>query len=275
MNTFTTHDGLKLAYEDDGAGTPVLCLAGLTRDARDFDDLAAVVPDGIRLIRLTSRGRGQSDWSDDFMTYSVPDETRDVIEFLDFLGLDKVTVIGTSRGGLIAMVIAATVPDRLSGVLLNDIGPVIAPGGLDRIMDYLGRPPAAPDLDTVAVGLKANMGAGFPDVDDARWRVLADRWFMAGDGGVALRYDPRLRDAVAAVSAQPAPDLWPLFDALADLPVAVLRGANSDLLSAETLAEMQKRKPDLIAETVPNRGHVPFLDEPESLRALTRLLDRI
>ena len=99
MNIFTTHDGLKLAYEDDGAGTPVLCLAGLTRDARDFDDLAAVVPDGIRLIRLTSRGRGQSDWSDDFMTYSVPDETRDVIEFLDFLGLDKVTVIGTSRGG--------------------------------------------------------------------------------------------------------------------------------------------------------------------------------
>lgn len=275
MNFFTAHDGVKLAYEDEGEGRPLLCLPGLTRNARDFDDLAAVLPPGNRLIRLTSRGRGASDWAGDHTTYSIPSETRDVIEFMDFLGLDKATIIGTSRGGLIAMVMAATVKDRLAGVLLNDIGPVITRGGIDRIMEYLGKRPAARNLDEAALAIQANMRAAFPDVDLATWRVHAERWFLEDEQGVELRYDPKLREAMAAVSDQPSPDLWPLFDEFEGLPLAALRGENSDLLSAETLLEMQTHLPHMISATVPNRGHVPFLDEPESVAVLSKLLDQI
>ncbi|MEM7614405.1 MAG: alpha/beta hydrolase, partial [Pseudomonadota bacterium] len=123
--------------------------------------------------------------------------------------------------------------------------------------------------------LKSTMGAAFPDVPDPRWRVLAERWFVEQDGSVALRYDPRLRDAVLAQAEQPQPDLWPFFDALEGVPLAVVRGANSDLLTADSFAEMQARRPDMIARTVPNRGHVPFLDEPEALDALTKLIAAI
>lgn len=275
MNFFTAHDSVKLAYEDEGTGRPLLCLPGLTRNARDFDDLAAVLPAGNRLIRLTSRGRGDSAWAEDHMTYSVPSETRDVIEFLDFLKLDKVTIIGTSRGGLIAMVMAATVPERISGVLLNDIGPEIPQSAIDQIMDYLGKRPTGHNFDEVANALKDRMGGDFPDISLERWRVQAKRWFVEDDDGIGLRYDPRLRDASIDLAVQPAPDLWPLFDALDGLPVAVVRGENSGLLTSETLTQMRARHPGLIAETVPNRGHVPFLDEPESQRALLALLEHV
>ncbi len=265
MQRFTTSDGLALAYRDDGAGKPILCLSGLTRDANDFDDLAAVLPSSLRLIRLDYRGRGQSDWADP-ATYQIPIEARDVIELLDHLRLDKVAIVGTSRGGLIAMVLASMAKHRLSGVLLNDIGPEIAKGGLGRIMDYLGVQPASTTFDEAAAGLKQALGQQFPDLDDARWLALAQRWFGMGEGGLTLTYDPDLRTAMAAAEIGKAPDLWPLFDALAGLPLAALRGALSDLLSGDTFARMQERRPDMIAATVPGRGHVPFLDEPESQR---------
>lgn len=276
MPRFTTSDGLTLAYEDDGGpGVPLLCLAGLTRDARDFDDLAAVAPPGLRLIRLTSRGRGASDWAPDPQLYSIPVEARDALELLDHLKLDAVVILGTSRGGLIAMVIAATQPQRLLGTILNDIGPVLEPEGLERIKDYIGIAPKARDFDELARALKASMGAGFPTLSDASWHALAQRWFREDDDGIGLTYDPKLRDAVLAAGAQPAPDLWPLFDALAAKPLATIRGANSDLLSAAVLAQMQARAPQMIAATVPDRGHVPFLDEPEALAAIEALVARI
>ncbi|WP_112320338.1 alpha/beta fold hydrolase [Oceanibium sediminis] len=275
MSRFTTSDGVSLAYEDEGQGLPLLCLPGLTRDARDFDDLAAVLPDGVRLIRLTLRGRGESGWADDPATYQIPVEARDVLEFLDHLGLEKLTIVGTSRGGLIAMVLAAMATDRLAGVLLNDVGPVLDPAGLERILGYLGVPPKADTLEGVAAGLKANMGAEFPTLDDATWLKLARRWFLRGDGSIGLRYDPALRDAVIEASKVPPVDLWPFFDAFAAMPLAVVRGENSDLLTAATLARMQARNPEMIAATVPDRGHVPFLDEPEALAALTALLEKI
>jgi len=272
---FQTSDGLSLAYEDEGSGLPVLCLPGLTRDARDFDDLARVQPAGLRLIRLTSRGRGASDWAEDPGTYSIPIEARDVLELLDHLGVGAAVIIGTSRGGLLAMVIAALAPDRLLGTLLNDIGPEIEADGLDRIKDYLGIAPRAKTFEGVAKGLKATMSNAFPNLSDSQWLDLAKRWFKAEEDGIGLTYDPALREAVLAAGAQPAPDLWPLFDALALKPLAAVRGANSDLLSAATLAAMQTRAPDMIAATVPDRGHCPFLDEDEALTALTALIAKI
>ncbi|GGO62013.1 Pimeloyl-ACP methyl ester carboxylesterase [Roseovarius pacificus] len=274
MPRFTTSDGLSLYYEDQGAGRPVLCLAGLTRNARDFDFVAPHLGD-LRLLRLDYRGRGQSDHDPEFMNYSILREAQDVIELLDHLGLDRVTILGTSRGGLIAMALAAGHGDRLQGVVLNDIGPEVTPNGLERIMDYVGKPPNAPTLDEAAQALKAVSEAQFPGVPLTRWRAQAGAMFEEQPGGgLALRYDPKLRDAlIGQAGVGEAPDLWLLFDALKEVPLAVIRGANSDLLSAETVERMAERHPGLICATVPDRGHVPFLDEPEALKAIRDLLE--
>lgn len=269
MPRFTTSDGISLHYADEGEGLPLLCLAGLTRDGRDFDFVAPHL-DGVRLIRLDYRGRGQSGWAPP-ETYQIPVEGRDALELLDHLGLDRAAVLGTSRGGLIAMVLAATAKERLIGVALNDIGPEIAEAGLEVIKGYLGRKPPQKTLADVA-RRRAEVMTGFRNVPDSRWTEEAERLFRETPDGLELTYDPKLRDAVLGGGAQPAPDLWPLFDALKGLPLACLRGANSDLLSAETFAEMKRRRPDMIAVEVPDRGHIPFLDEPESLDALRRWL---
>jgi pimeloyl-ACP methyl ester carboxylesterase len=275
MARFTTSDGLSLHYEDEGTGAPVLCLAGLTRNSADFAFLLPHLA-GCRVIRLDYRGRGQSDHAPDFMSYNILTEARDAVELLDHLGLPRALVIGTSRGGLIAMALAYLVPDRLSGVVLNDIGPEVATEGLERIMDYVGRAPDLPDLDTAASALAHIHATGFPGVPLARWRAQAEAMFAeTPGGGLALRYDARLRDAlIGQAGAGEAPDLWQMFDALREVPLAAIRGANSDLLSPETLAKMQARHPGLITATVPDRGHVPFLDEPEALAAIHALLDQ-
>jgi pimeloyl-ACP methyl ester carboxylesterase len=272
MPTFTTSDGLSLYYTDEGDGLPLLCLAGLTRDGRDFEFVAPHLQD-VRLIRLDYRGRGQSDWGDP-ATYQIPVEGRDAVDLLDHLDIDKAAILGTSRGGLIAMVLAATGKDRLLGVALNDIGPEIAPEGLEVIKDYLGRKPALKTHEEVAE-VRAKIMTGFANVPHDRWLREAQILFDQTEDGLELTYDPRLREAVLEGGAQPAPDLWPLFDALSGLPLACIRGANSDLLSAETFAEMKKRRPDMVAVEVPDRGHIPFLDEPESLNALRRWLDML
>lgn len=272
MPRFFTSDRLSLHYTDEGDGLPLLCLAGLTRDGRDFEFVAPHL-EGVRLIRLDYRGRGQSEWGDP-ATYQIPIEGRDAVELLDHLGIERAAVLGTSRGGLIAMLLAATAKDRLLGVALNDIGPEIALEGLEVIKEYLGRKPALKTHAKVAEA-RARVMTGFANVPPERWLREAEILFNETEDGLDLTYDPRLREAVLEGGAQPAPDLWPLFDALSGLPLACLRGANSDLLSPETFAEMKKRRPDMVAVEVPDRGHIPFLDEPESLNALRRWLDML
>lgn len=267
MPQFTTPDGLSLHYTDTGRGLPLLCLAGLTRDGRDFDYLAPHLTD-LRMITLDSRGRGRSQHAAPD-SYTVPIEARDALALLDHLGIEKAAILGTSRGGLIAMLIAAMAKDRLIGVALNDIGPEIDPRGLAVIRDYIGRPPAARTLDEAATSRAAAMSA-FVDVPFARWRDEVAKFYTETPEGLRLSYDPALREAVLAQNAEPTPDLWPLFDALAGLPLCTLRADGSDILSAETLAAMQQRRPDMIAATIPGRGHVPFLDEPDALAALHR-----
>lgn len=273
MPGFTTSDGVLLHYEDEGDGPPILCLAGLTRNSADFTYLMPHLA-GYRVIRMDYRGRGQSEAPEDYMTYNILREGADAIELLDHLGLDRVTLIGTSRGGLIAMALSVTAPDRLAAVVLNDIGPEVAPIGIQRIMDYVGKTPPFTDLDEAAHALMTGQAEAFADVPLRRWREQAGfMWANAPEGGITLRYDPRLRDAlVGQAGAGEAPDLWQLFDGLRDIPTAAIKGANSDLLSEETLAKMQERHPDLITAIVPDRGHVPFLDEPEALAAIHDVL---
>lgn len=267
MPEFRTSDALRLWYEDQGDGPPLLCLSGLTRNSTDFDYVLPYLLGEHRVIRLDYRGRGQSQRAPDWRSYTIPTEARDVVELLDHLGLDRVPIIGTSRGGLIGMALALTAKTRLGGLCLVDIGPVISPEGLEVIAGYVGQPPEARNLEEAALA-RATLMAGFENVSAERWREEAARHYRETGDGLSLTYDVRLRDAVLEVGAQPAPDLWPLFDALAGLPLACIRGANSDLLSPETLAEMVRRRPDMIVAEVPGRGHVPFLDEPESLEAL-------
>ncbi|MBN7787500.1 alpha/beta fold hydrolase [Ponticoccus gilvus] len=269
MPHFTTSDGVSLHYRDEGQGLPLLCLAGLTRDTHDFDYVAPHL-EGVRLIRMDYRGRGKSGWAP-HETYQIPVEGRDALELLDHLGLAQAAVLGTSRGGLIAMVLAATAKDRLLGVALNDIGPEIAETGLKVIEGYLGKNPPFKTFEEAAEKRAAAMTA-FANVPPERWLTEAKVLYREGPEGLVIPYDPALREAVLGGGAQPAPDLWPLFDALKGLPLAAIRGANSDLLSAATFAEMKARRPDMIAVEIPDRGHIPFLDEAESLDALRRWL---
>lgn len=273
MMHFTARDGLNLAYDDQGEGVPVLCLAGLTRNMADFEPFMQGLT-GVRVIRLDTRGRGASDWDPNPLEgYTLPAEAQDALDLLDHLGIERCVIVGTSRGGLIAMLLAMGHKHRLAGVLLNDIGPVIEEGGLDLIKTYLGKRPAARSYAEVGQGLAQYYGAAFPDITAAMWAKHAQALYTEGPEGLDLRYDPALREAVLA--GGPTPDLWPLFDALDGIPLAVLRGENSDLLGAETFAEMQARRPDMIAATVPNRGHVPFLDEAEAREAFARLMERV
>jgi len=271
MEFFTTFDRLNLAYSDEGNGLPLLCLAGLTRNSIDFDYLVPHLPP-IRLIRMDYRGRGASDWSDDPDSYSVPVETRDVLGLLDHLNIAKAAVLGTSRGGIIAMLLAATAKDRVRGICLNDIGPVIEKAGRIKISGYIGRDPEFGGQAEMAAAMPALMPE-FPGVPASRWLQEVENHTVETAGGLKINYDPKLSINYEAVAANPTESLWPLFEAMEGLPLALLRGANSDLLSEETAAEMQRRRPDMTFAEIPDRGHIPFLDEPPAVAAIHNWLE--
>ncbi|WP_373353989.1 alpha/beta fold hydrolase [Pseudoroseicyclus sp. CXY001] len=272
MPTFPADDGTEIFFTDEGSGPPLLCLAGLTRNGEDF---APILPHlkAVRIIRMDARGRGRSAHAD-WRSYNIAQEARDVLTLLAHLALPAVGVLGTSRGGLVALALAAAAKDRLLAVALNDIGPEIMPEGLAVISGYLGRRPTARTLEAAAASLSRD--PAFPGVPMTRWMEVAAARFAEGPGGLALRYDPALRDAVLgsertgeAGDAGPPGDGWSLFAALDGLPLALIRGVNSDILAPEVADEMARRRPDMIRAEVPDRGHVPFLDEPEALAALS------
>ena len=270
MADFTAADGARIFYTDEGAGLPLLCLAGLTRTGTDFDDLVPHLPANVRLIRPDYRGRGQSDRTG-AASYTVPQEAADALALLDHLGIARAAVLGTSRGGVIAMYLALVAKDRLRGICFNDIGPVIEDAGLARIKDYVGRNPAAKTHAEAAAKMPAAM-EGFANVPPARWLAEARRLYDETPEGLVNRYDPALRTAFLASFDAPPVDMWRFFDACAGLPLALIRGANSDLLSRGTADEMRRRRPDMIFAEVPDRSHIPFLDEAESLDAIHRWL---
>ncbi|QFT72001.1 alpha/beta fold hydrolase [Ruegeria sp. THAF33] len=272
MSEFMTTDGRRIYFKESGTGTPLLCLAGLTRNSRDFSFFAPHAS-GLRMIAMDYRGRGRSEYDPDFMNYNIFRESHDAIELLDHLGIAKAVILGTSRGGLIAMALAASHPERLAAVILNDVGPVIEPSGIAKIMAYVGAQPTAKTYDEAAAELKHIMEPQFPGVPLETWRKQAEFQYEMRKDGLKLRYDPALRKALLEQAASgAAPDLWVFFEALRDIPTGVIRGANSDVLGADTLAEMRHRHPGLISVEVPDRGHVPFLNEPQSLDLIQKVL---
>ncbi|MDE0522211.1 MAG: alpha/beta hydrolase [Boseongicola sp.] len=273
MPEFQAPDGARLHFADDGAGLPVLALSGLTRNGSDFDYVAPHLADSVRLIRLDCRGRGKSEWTGP-ETYTVAVESGDAIALLDHLGLDRVAVIGTSRGGLIAMVLASVAKERLLGACLVDIGPEISASGLEAIRNYVGKNPTQ-ETYAEAAEMRAELMKGFEHVPESRWEEEVRKHYLDSPCGLKINYDPALRDAFLSAASAPTQDLWPMFDALKGLPLALVRGANSDILAPETAQEMCRQRPDMIFADVPDRGHVPFLDEPEALAAIRKWIGRL
>lgn len=268
---FSAADGARLAYRDTGTGLPLLCLPGLTRSMADFDYLVPHLPP-VRLIRMDYRGRGASDWTG-AESYTVAQEAKDALALLDHLGVGRAAILGTSRGGLIGMVLGATARDRVLGLILNDVGPEIARDGLTRIFDYVGRNPAGRTIQGYAERLSRT--PGFEGVPMTRWLEEAQKLAVETPEGLRIPYDPALRDSFLAAFDGPPVDLWPLFDALAGLPLALIRGANSDLLTRDSVAKMRARRPDMAVAEVPGRAHIPFLDEPESVALILDFLKRL
>lgn len=278
MTRFQVNDGLSLAYQDEpgGPGAPLLCLAGLTRCGSDFDFFADAMNARRRVIRLDSRGRGGSDHDPDFSKYNAMTEAEDAIALLDHLGVEKVVAVGSSRGGILAALIAATAPERLDLVILNDVGGRIEPAGMNKIMGYLGVQPKVRTMKEAATVIRSQMQEAFTGADEAFWLAWAERSFTQAETGLKLNYDPKLRDAVIPQLEATDPDgpgLWPLFAALHPVSTLLLRGANSDLLTMETVNKMRSDKPDLRFAEIPGRGHIPRLDEPEALSAINAFLD--
>jgi pimeloyl-ACP methyl ester carboxylesterase len=279
-----SQDGLRLFYRDypgPTGRTPVLCIPGLTRNSRDFDFIAGHIAATRRVITTDLRGRGRSAYDPEPHNYSVPVETRDMFQLLQAAGIARVVVLGTSRGGVIAMTMAAFAPATLAGAILNDMGAQLEAAGLERIYSVLRSPPSYAGWDQAVAALKAANSALFPNVSDERWRVFAHALYREEQDRCVGDYDPNFPAAILEASgtnprnAGGAADLWKWFGALAGIPALVLRGENSLLLSAETLGAMVRAKPDLASVTVKDRGHVPFLDEPEAVAAIDRFLEAI
>ncbi len=276
----TLRDGLRLYVRHYPAPRsrlrPVLCLPGLTRNARDFDTLARVLCDAAggsarAVYTLDARGRGLSDHDPDGRGYSVPVETQDVIDVMTALGLHGAAIVGTSRGGLVAMVLAALQPTAIGAVVLNDIGPVIEAAGLARIAGYVGHGALPSTWAEAADAVRKVDQRQFPAIPDAAWETIARQRFNEADGRPAPAYDARLA-ATLAVRDGPIPSLWPQFGALKGVPVMVVRGAESDLLSAATVTEMSNRHPGLEVLTVAGEGHALLLQDRTSIAAVQRFL---
>jgi pimeloyl-ACP methyl ester carboxylesterase len=264
---FSAQDGLKLHLRDYDPGVdamPVVCLPGLSRTADDFDVLATRLSQTRRVVAIDYRGRGLSERDPDWTHYDISVEGADILTQLAAIGIHRAIVVGTSRGGLISMLLAATRPTLLHAVVLNDIGPVIEAKGLARIRGYIGKlPPPKSWADAVDLA-KGIMSAHFTGLDEAAWDAYARLTFEEKDGRFLPRYDPALAKPLEALDFEkPIPQLWPQFEGLRDIPVLTLRGENSDLLSPETLAEMARRHPRFESHIVPGQGHAPLLlDDP-------------
>jgi pimeloyl-ACP methyl ester carboxylesterase len=274
-------DGVKLFVRDypaQGAakGAPVFCLHGLTRNSRDFDAVAPFMArQGRRVLAMDVRGRGRSDRDPQPLRYRADVYAKDVVLAMDRLGIESAVFVGTSMGGLITMILGVTASARVAAAVLNDVGPVINPAGLGRIMTYVGNIGPYESWSAIIEVIRNAQGGAFPRADARFWETFAHRVARERpDGKVEFDYDPRIREALLQPPPNPPPDMKAIFAALKPKPVLVLRAELSDILSVEGLAAMREIKPDLEFAEIPGIGHAPTLDEPEARRALSAFLSR-
>lgn len=276
----TSADGLKLharVYGPHGRKTvPVVCLPGLARTAADFEPLAEALAGERRVVALDYRGRGLSDWDPDPLKYNAMIELGDALSVMTQLETLPAAIVGTSRGGIIAMLMAQARPDAISGAVLNDIGPVIDMSGLMRIKGYVGKLPPITSYEQGTATLRRLFTDQFPALNEAGWFSYAQRTFKEDGGRLMANYDPALASGLAVLTPEtPLPPLWEQFDALARKPLMVVRGALSDILSPETVAAMRARAPSLEYLEVASQGHAPLLAEPELIARIARFIARL
>lgn len=271
---FSAGDGLLLHARDygpaDSGRLPVVCLPGLTRNCRDFHDLAVFLSTHKskprRVVTMDFRGRGDSGWDSDWRRYAPLVELGDVLDLLVAARLDRACFVGTSRGGIVTMLLGAARPTAIAAAVLNDVGPEIDGRGLLRIKNMLAATRAPRSWDEATTVLREAYKPHFPGLDEAGWEDFARKTYDDRDGRPARAFDPKLIKALEAVDYnQPLPTMWPQFDGLANAPVLVVHGVNSDILDSGTVVRMQERRPDLEVLEVAEAGHAPMLTEPPEL----------
>lgn len=275
---YTVPDGLTLYardYPGPSEGAPVvLCMHGLTRNSRDFAAIAPKLAATHRVLVVEQRGRGKSDYDAQSERYQLPNYVADMMVLLAQQGVERCATIGTSMGGLMAMAMAATAPDLFSHVVLNDIGPVVAQRGLDRIKAYVGSATEFPNWAAAVDYTRTINGAAFPTFSDDDWYDFARNIFIERHGEVMLDYDSAIAKPMqAAQEAAVPPDLWPLFDAFGSTPLMLVRGAITDLLDTDCVGEMQRRKPAMRYMEVPDVGHAPTLSERGVSEAIVEFIN--
>lgn len=276
---WSSRDGLRLHYRDYKGRDdrpPVLCLPGLTRNARDFEKLAAHLCGEWRVICPDMRGRGDSAYARDAASYNPLQYADDLAALFEQADLRRFVVIGTSLGGLLTMILAMTGPERIAAAVLNDIGPEVEAAGIERIRSYVGQGRNFPTWMHAARALEESQSSGFPDFEISDWLAMARRCMvLGGSGRIHFDYDMKIAEPFSASGGATVADLWPGLDALADRPVLLLRGETSDILSTATHSRMAARLLQAEAVTIPRVGHAPSLDEPEAVAAIERLLARV
>jgi len=275
---FMVRDGLKLHYRDYPGSAdrpPILCLPGLTRNAKDFAELAEHISPRFRVIALEFRGRGMSDYDPVPARYLPPTYAQDVIELLDQLAIPQAIFVGTSLGGLVTMLMAVMAPQRVAASILNDIGPEVDDSGVDRIKTYVGKGIRFKSWDEAAETVAANNAHAFDNYTHENWLRMAQRNCREENGEIVFDYDQAIAQPFNSDAPTPQFDMWPLFAALAQKPLLVIRGAKSDLLSAETLEKMHAVAPAMKSAVVAGVGHAPELNEPEAVAAIDAFLSEV
>jgi pimeloyl-ACP methyl ester carboxylesterase len=274
-----SNDGLRLHYRDypgPADRPPVLCFPGLTRNARDFEGVAARLSPDWRVIAIEFRGRGESAYAKDAMTYAPLTYAQDVERLLTELKIDRFVAIGTSLGGIVTMLLAATGRERMAGVVLNDIGPDIEAEGLARIKAYVGKTSAWPTWIHAARALGESNAAVYPFYGLKDWLRLAKRMYrLTSAGRIVPDYDKNIAEPFRLPGGEAGIDMWPALAALADVPTLIVRGALSDLFSDKTAQAMLAKLNAATLVTVAGAGHAPSLDEPEAVEAIEALLARV
>lgn len=275
--TYAAQDGLRLYYRDYAAGEergpPILCLPGITRNSKDYHNLAARLSVRRRVLCPDYRGRGLSARDPRWRNYEARRYVDDLRHLLAVAGVHRVVVIGTSLGGILAMALAVAQPTALAGVIINDIGPDVAANGLGRILGYIGSDRPQRDWDEAVVEMR-RLFPDWPGKTPAEWEEFARSTYRLGEDGL-LHFDWDVALARPLARAGRPPDLWPLFRALRRLPVLALRGARSDVLTPQTFARMAAEHARLTAVEIPDVGHVPRLLEPAAAAAIDDYLDRL
>ncbi|WP_421723444.1 alpha/beta fold hydrolase [Bauldia sp.] len=281
---YKSSDGLSLHVADYGdvntPWLPVVCLSGLSRNCRDFERLALHLSTHRhrprRVVAFDYRGRGRSEWDPDTSHYNPLTEMNDVLDGMTTLGIDRAVIVGTSRGGIIAMMIGVARPNALAGLVLNDIGPVIEPLGLARIKARIGRTPA-PDNWSDAIAIQKRLHeAQFPGLSDSDWDAFVRMTYRDEDGQPANDYHPALSETLDGIEFDsPIPSLWNEFNALGDVPILAIRGEHSDILSAETLAEMAASHSRFASVTIDGQGHAPLLLRTAVLQRISAFITNL